>query len=97
MHINETSKLEIEATADVISAIAHPLRLAIVRLLAEGELSVNEICDSLWSSQPNISRHLGILRSKKVVLSRKESSRILYSLVDHRLKNILYLNPQALQ
>jgi len=97
MHITETSKHEIEATAAVISAIGHPLRLAIVRLLAEGELSVNEICDSLWSSQPNISRHLGILRSKKIVLSRKESSRILYSLRDQRLGKIMYLNTQAVQ
>lgn len=76
---------DIELTASLISALAHPLRLSIVAVLADGERSVTELCDLLWSSQPNISHHLGILHSRNVVSFRREAKRAFYALTDTRL------------
>ena len=89
--LNEWSSLEIEATASRLAAVAHPLRLAIVCLLAQGERSVNEICEALWTSQPNISQHLSILFNRNLVSTRKNANRIFYSLSDDRLNALLPL------
>lgn len=91
LKLNEWSKFEIEATAGRLAAVAHPLRLAIVCLLAQGERSVNEICEALWTSQPNISQHLGILHNRNLVSPRKEANRMIYSLSDDRLHALLPL------
>lgn len=87
--LNAWSKQEIEETANRLSAVAHPLRLAIVCLLSSGERSVSEICDLLWTSQPNISQHLSILSNRNLVATRKEASRVYYSLSDERLKMLI--------
>lgn len=89
--LNEWSRREIEATASRLGAVAHPLRLAIVCLLAQGERSVNEICETLWTSQPNISQHLSILYNRNLVSTRKEANRMFYSLSDDRLHALLPL------
>ena len=88
------SNREIETTAALIAALAHPLRLAIVHLLLDGERSVNDICNALWSSQPNVSRHLSLLHDRRVVHTRKEASRIFYSVRDRRLSYLLHLDKE---
>jgi ArsR family transcriptional regulator len=83
------SKHEIETTAALLAALAHPLRLTIVHLLADGERSASDICKATWSSQPNISRHLGVLQNRKIICARKEASRIFYSLRDPKLRTLI--------
>lgn len=89
--ISEWNKLELETTAQRLAAVAHPLRLAIVCLLSQSERSVNEICEALWTSQPNISQHLNILHNRNLIKSRKEANRIFYSLSDDKLRALLPL------
>lgn len=88
------SNSDIEHTANAISALAHPLRLSIVSLLAQGERSVSELCELLWSSQPNISHHLWILHSRNLVSARKESSRMFYTLSDARVGALATMIPK---
>lgn len=83
------SNHEIETTAALLAALAHPLRLTIVHLLADGERTASDICKATWSSQPNISRHLGVLQNRKVIRARKEASRIFYSLRDPKLRTLI--------
>lgn len=83
---------DIETTAALLAALAHPLRLTIVRLLADGERSVSDICKATWSSQPNISRHLSVLQARKVIHGRKEASRIFYSLRHPKLRTLVAEN-----
>lgn len=87
------SNADIEQTANAISALAHPLRLSIVSLLAQGERSVSELCELLWSTQPNISHHLWILHSRNLVCARKEASRMFYTLTDARLGTLATMIP----
>jgi len=67
-----------------IKAIAHPLRLKVLCVLAANELSVQTIVDSIGTSQSNISQHLAILREQGVLASRKEANRVFYRIGDPR-------------
>ena len=67
-----------------MKAIAHPLRLKILCVLAGNELSVQEIVDSVGTSQSNISQHLAILRDKGVLSTRKDANRVYYRIGDPR-------------
>ncbi len=67
-----------------MKAIAHPLRLKILCVLADNELSVQEIVDNVGTSQSNISQHLAILRDKGVLATRKDANRVFYRIGDQR-------------
>lgn len=79
------SAAELALIARGLKAIAHPLRLGAVCLLADRELSVGEICDILGTSQPNISHHLTRLADYKLLNARKDANRVFYSLADEKL------------
>ncbi len=67
-----------------MKAIAHPLRLKILCILGENEQSVQEIVDSVGTSQSNISQHLAILREKGVLATRKDANKVFYRIGDPR-------------
>jgi len=67
-----------------IKAIAHPLRLKILCLLGEKEISVQDIVGEVGTSQSNISQHLAILRDKGVLAIRKEANHVYYRISDLR-------------
>lgn len=89
MATNMTNKL-IDKDEDILQAslamkaIAHPLRLKVLCVLSDGELSVQEIVDSVGTSQSNISQHLAILRDKGVLTTRKDANRVFYRIGDPR-------------
>ncbi len=55
-------------------------RLRIVALLADKELTVNEIVAVIGLSQPTISRHLAVLRQAEVVHDRRDGQKVYYRL-----------------
>lgn len=72
-------------STDVFTALAHPTRRQILQDLKEGELSAGDIAARFSSSGPTISRHLSVLKVAGLVTERRDSNRILYSLVGDRL------------
>ena len=74
----------IEQAARALKAMAHPLRLKILCVLCDGEVSVQDIVGRVGTSQSNISQHLGILREKGVLRTRKDANRVYYRLGDER-------------
>ena len=78
-----------ENLARCLKAMAHPLRLKIILYLENKEKSVGEIESCVGSSQSNISQHLGIMRDKNILVSRKEGNQIFYSLKDTRILSLL--------
>lgn len=75
---------DIEQAAQAIKAMAHPLRLKILCVLGEHEVSVQDIVERVGTSQSNISQHLAILRDKGVLASRKESNFVFYRINNPR-------------
>jgi ArsR family transcriptional regulator len=75
---------DIELAANAIKAIAHPLRLKILCVLGDQEVSVQEIVEQVGTSQSNISQHLSKLRDKGVLTTRKDANRVYYRIGDLR-------------
>jgi ArsR family transcriptional regulator len=66
--------------ANVFHALAHPTRIAVIEVLREGELSAGAIQERLSVEQANLSQHLAILRTRQLVMNRKEGKQVFYSL-----------------
>ena len=80
----------LEERAAVLKAMAHPLRIAMIDLLNEhGELSVSQVHEMIAIEQATASHHLGILRTKGILASRREGKSILYSLKFDKLHQIV--------
>jgi DNA-binding transcriptional ArsR family regulator len=75
-------------TTDAFNAVAEPQRRRILDLLAGGELSVTELVDGLGLSQPQVSKHLRVLREVGAVHVRGDGRRRLYRLNGSALKPI---------
>lgn len=75
---------DIQQAAQAIKAIAHPLRLKILCVLGDREISVQDIVEQVGTSQSNISQHLAILRDKGVLATRKEANKVFYRIGDLR-------------
>jgi len=68
--------------SQILLALAHPTRMAILEGLREGEMSVGEISDRLGLRQANCSQHLSILRAKRIVRRRRSANRSYYAIGD---------------
>jgi len=79
----------IEQAARALKAMAHPLRLKILCVLGPSELSVQDIVNSVGTSQSNISQHLAILRDKSVLRARKDANRVFYRVSDERTLQLI--------
>src|ERR671924_671756 len=75
-------------TADAFNAVAEPRRRQILDLLAGGERPVNDLVASLGLAQPQVSKHLRVLREMGAVDVRDEGRQRLYRLNGRALKPI---------
>ncbi|HCI14345.1 MAG: metalloregulator ArsR/SmtB family transcription factor [Gallionella sp.] len=82
---------DIRQAAEAIKSIAHPLRLKILCVLGDQEVSVQDIVDQVGTSQSNISQHLAILRDKNVLATRKDANRVYYRISDLRTLKLVDL------
>lgn len=67
------------SSTDIFKAIADPTRRAILDLLSEQQLSVNEICSQFALTQGAVSQHLKILRDLDLVVVTKVGRQRLYA------------------
>jgi DNA-binding transcriptional ArsR family regulator len=74
---------------ELLRALASPVRLGILRQLAEGGRCVHELVAALEVSQPLVSQHLRVLRGANIVVARRVSREIEYSLVDEHIAHIV--------
>lgn len=58
--------------AQILKALAHPIRLNIVEVLLNGERCVNDIKDLFGATQPNISQHLNVLKFSGILDYRQD-------------------------
>ena len=75
-------------TADAFNAVAEPRRREILDLLAGGERSVNDLVESLGLGQPQVSKHLKVLREVGLVEVREAGRQRFYRLNGQPLKPI---------
>lgn len=75
-------------TSDAFNAVAEAKRREIIDLLASGEQSVNGLVESLGAAQPQVSKHLRVLREVGLVTVRGSGRRRLYRLNGEGLRPI---------
>ena len=75
-------------TTDAFNAVAEPRRRQILDVLADGELAVNDIVAVLGVAQPQVSKHLRVLREVGLVEVRDEGRLRMYRLNGEPLKSI---------
>lgn len=69
-----------ETLNSLFVALSDPTRLRLLRLMADGEVSVGYLADELGESQPKVSRHLATLRSMGLVSTRRDGKWIYYAI-----------------
>jgi DNA-binding transcriptional ArsR family regulator len=82
---NEYIREGLERAARCLKVLAHPVRLMIIHLLGEGELSVQELEKAVGISQSSVSQHLSLLKDKEILESRRMAQQVFYRLRDPRL------------
>ncbi|MDG3002219.1 ArsR/SmtB family transcription factor [Paludisphaera mucosa] len=75
-------------TSDAFNAVAEPRRRQIIEFLARGERPVNDVVEALGLAQPQVSKHLRVLREVGLVSVRGAGRERLYTLNADRLKPI---------
>ena len=71
-----------EMQCDICKALGHPLRLAIVDQLDDGETAAVDLIADLEISKANLSKHMALLAHGGIVESRREGRQIYYRLTD---------------
>ena len=84
---NALSRLQ----ASFCKTLADTNRLLIISELAEGEISVGELAKRLGLAQANVSKHLGIMRDRGLLVARREGVNVYYSLIDKRIFEAIQL------
>lgn len=90
MEFKDLTPENLEKAAKMLKAIAHPVRISIVGCLEDGKKrTVTEIHRMLGLEQSTTSHHLGILKDKGVLASKREGKNTWYFLKHENLKTVL--------
>lgn len=84
-----TKTAQINKAANCVKAIAHPIRLSILSLLAVGEKNVQELTKELGASQSNVSQHLFQMRARDLVVTRRDGNMVFYSIRNPKLVRLM--------
>ena len=75
--------------AEIGEALGHPIRIAILRLVAQGETCLCEIRPLFPVDESGLSRHLATLRRAGLLVARREGVRVLYRLASPHVSSLL--------
>jgi DNA-binding transcriptional ArsR family regulator len=82
--------------AEFFRTLGHPVRVRILELLRDGELTVGELQQQLELDSSGTSQHLGALRKQGVLESRREGTSVHYRVKDPRTFQLLEVARQIL-
>jgi len=84
-----TEPQSFDGAADLLRALASPVRLAVVDLLGEDERCVHELVTALGVPQPLVSQHLRTLRAAGLVTGSRVGREMRYRLADDHIAHIV--------
>ena len=88
--IKEMDINKLELAAGILKSLAHPMRIAILNLLEGGrKMTVTEIHEVLGMEQAAASHHLGILKDKGVLCSRRDGKNTWYFLKNNIISQVI--------
>ncbi|MBC7680629.1 MAG: winged helix-turn-helix transcriptional regulator [Pseudorhodobacter sp.] len=87
-HVHPAAPSTYDDAAELLKALAHPLRLLLIHELADGPRCVHELVTTSGAAQPLVSQHLKVLRGARVVTSRRRAREVVYALADEHVIHI---------
>ena len=78
--IDSTKAMLFERQAEIAKAVGHPLRVAVIDFLRDGEKCVCDIAEQIGSERSNVSRHLSVMVRAGVLTCRKDGLKVFYNL-----------------
>lgn len=75
--------------AEVLKAVAHPVRLQIIEALEHGEKCVGDLVERLDIPQAAVSQQLGLMKDKDVLQCRRDGTKAFYSIKNPNVINLL--------
>ncbi len=83
--------------AEISKTLAHPLRLALLHILKDGEKTVSELVGIIGASQSNISQHLALMRQRQIVKTRKTGSSVYYQVANPKISQACDIMQEVLR
>lgn len=82
--------------ANICEALADPKRITILYALRDGSMTVNQLAEALDLPQATMSRHLKILRERRLVRAQRKGMNVYYALTTHKVLDALDLLREVL-
>ena len=79
-----------EHVAEVLKAVAHPVRLQIIELLETREMCVGDIVDAVGGKQAITSQQLNMMKDKGVLSCRRDGAKVYYRIEDKNVIKLLH-------
>lgn len=83
--------------SEVCKTLANPKRQEILDNLRDQEMTVNELVEKTGITQANLSQHLAILRSKGILITRRDGINVYYKLSSPKIMQAFDLISQLLK
>ena len=83
------SNMGSQLISNVFKALAHPIRIQIVKFLRNGEMCVCDILPNIDSEQSNTSQHLTVLKNQGIVESKKDGAKVIYSIKNNEVYEMI--------
>jgi DNA-binding transcriptional ArsR family regulator len=80
---------DVENIAGLLKTMAHPIRLKILCLLLDNEMTVGELREEVKTTSANVSQHLTKLRNYNIVSYRKDANFIYNTIADGRMLELI--------
>jgi ArsR family transcriptional regulator len=74
-----------ELHADVCKVFSNAKRLEVLNILRDREMTASDLIEKIGLSKPNLSQHMSILKSKGVVLTRREGVNVYYRISNPKI------------
>ncbi|HAJ74807.1 MAG TPA: transcriptional regulator [Lachnospiraceae bacterium] len=91
------SEEELVDLAELFKIFGDSTRIKILYDLFQGEKNVSEICSDLEMNQSAISHQLKILKTSKLISSRREGKAMIYFLADDHVKTIIAMGKEHIE
>lgn len=95
--IADVSEDELSNLAELFKVFGDSTRIRILYDLINGEKNVTEICEDLEMNQSAISHQLKLLKSSKLINSRREGKQMIYFLADDHVKTIIAMGKEHIE
>ncbi|MBU0909097.1 MAG: metalloregulator ArsR/SmtB family transcription factor [Proteobacteria bacterium] len=79
----------IESIAGLLKTMSHPIRLKILCLLQDREMTVGDLREEVKTTNANVSQHLSILRNQGIISFRKDANFIFNRINDPRILQLM--------